>query len=196
MSKAYLRLRRYVIGAYISFLGMALICSLLYPQVFDNYQYGISTFGSVGKTAGLYAAGFVGTILSMILIARELQRYEHMLLLRAGLWLSAAFMTGILVTSVGAYSQWHSTYLVHVAFAFALALSQSIVSLWAIRQKGASLLDYVLASGFILIVVISILPLVGNIPGLRSYPLREALAFVCAMGLIGRVSLRTAKTER
>ena len=192
MSKAYLRLRCYIIGAHVSFLGMVLVCSLLYSQVFNSYQYGISTFGSVSKTAGLYIIGFIGTILFMILITQKLQGYKRTLPLRAGLWLSASCMTGILITSVGAYSQWRSTYLIHITFAIMLALIQTAVSLWAIRQKGVSFLDYILAGGFITIVIVSILPLVGDIPGLRSYPLREALAFICAMGLIGRVALRTA----
>lgn len=195
MNNAYVKIRRYIIGSFISFLGMALVCSLLYPQVFDNYQYGISTFGSVGKTAGLYSICFIATILFMIVITRELQRYAHTLPLRAGLWLNATCMTGILITSVGAYSQWHSTYLIHITFAIALALSQTAVSVWAIRQKGVSFLDYALGCGFILIVMVSILPLVGDIPGLRSYPLREVLAFVCAMSLIGRTVLRIVRSS-
>lgn len=187
---SHLRIKRCIIGAYVSFLGMAVSCSLLYPQVFKHYVYGISTFGSVGKTAGLFILGFLGTIICMAVIAKELRKFERTLPLRAALWAGIVFMAGILVTSVGAYSQWHSTYLVHVIFASMLAISQTLITLWVIRQKEVTILDYGLALGFIAIVIISILPLVGHIPGLRSYPLREALAFVCAMGLMGRASLR------
>jgi|GEM_PF-939718 len=194
-SLVHVRLRCYTIGACVSFLGMAGICSLLYPRVFDHYVYGISTFGSVAKTAALYTVGFIGTILCMALIARELQKHEDTMTLRIGLWLGAIFMTGILITSVGAYSQWHSTYLVHVTFASLLALSQTIISVWAIRQKGVSFVDYALAFSFIAIVAVSLLPLVRDIPGFRSYPLREALAFACAMGLIGRAAFRATQDQ-
>jgi hypothetical protein len=187
---SHLRITRCIIGAYASFLGMAATCSLLYPQVFDHYAYGISTFGSVGRTAPFFILGFLGTIICMAVIAKELCKFERALPLRIALWAGIVFMAGILVTSVGAYSQWHSTYLVHVIFASMLAISQTFITLWAVQQKGATVLDYGLALGFIAIVIISILPLVGDIPGFRSYPLREALAFVCAMGLMGRASLR------
>lgn len=190
------RIKRCIIGGYASFLGMATICSLLYPQVFKHYVYGISTFGSVHKTAGLYTLGFVGTIFCMAVIARELAKFKQASPLRLALWVGIVCMVGILVTSLGAYSQWHSTYLVHVVFASILALSQTIIAIWIIRQKGVAVVDYGLAIGFIIIVVISILPLVGYIPGFRSYPLRETLAFICAMGLIGRASLRIVDAKQ
>jgi hypothetical protein len=196
MSGARLKVKRCIIGAYASFLGMAAICSLIYPQVFKHYVYGISTFGSVSKTFAFFTLGFVGTIICMTVIANELRRLEQTLLLRMALWAGVVLLAGILVTSLGTDSQWHSTYLVHVVFASMLAISQTLITLWAVRQKEAAIVDYGLAIGFIVIVVISILPLVGHIPGLRSYPLREALAFVCAMGLMGRASLRIVDTGR
>jgi hypothetical protein len=174
---------------------MAIICSLLYPQVFKHYVYGISTFGSVHKTAALYTLGFVGTIFCVAVIARELSKIKRTGLLRLALWAAIVCMTGILATSLGTYSQWHSIYLVHVVFASMLALSQTIIAIWIVRQKGATVVDYGLAISFIIVVAISILPLVGYIPGFRSYPLREALAFICAMGLIGRASLRLVAAE-
>lgn len=196
MSGARLKIKRSIIGAYASFLGMATICSLIYPQVFKHYVYGISTFGSVSKTAAFFTLGFVGTIICMAVIANELRRFEQTLLLRMALWAGTVLLAGILITSLGAYSQWHSTYLVHVVFASMLAVSQTLIAIWIIQQKGVTAIDYGLAIGFTVIVVISILPLVGDIPGFRSYPLREALAFACAMGLMGRASLRIVDTGR
>ena len=175
---------------------MAAICSLLYPQVFDHYVYGISTFGSVGRTAIIFTLGFVGTIVCMAMIVSVLRKFERTSPLRIALWAGIVFMAGILVTSLGPYSQWRSTYLVHVIFASVLAVNQTAITLWAIRQKGVTAVDYGLAFGFIAIVIISILPLVGDIPGLRSYPLREALAFACSMGLIARASLRIVDAEQ
>lgn len=186
-------IKQYIIGAYASFLGMAAICSLIYPEVFDKYEYGLSTFGSVWPTIPLYYLGFAVTIACLIAIILKLRHLgKSTLFMRYMLGASSIFMAGIAITS---YSQTRGIYLVHVGFAVLLAIVQLILTVWILKQKHIGALDYVLAAGFVAIVVISVLPIVRHIPIIRSFPLRETLAFICALGIIGRAALRASSRD-
>jgi hypothetical protein len=66
-------IKRCLLGAGISFLSMAIVCILLYPEIFRHYEYGVSYFGSVSKTFVPYYLGFAATIIFTLLIARQLQ---------------------------------------------------------------------------------------------------------------------------
>jgi hypothetical protein len=192
MASTHLTIKRSIVGAYICFLGMTVLCTLLYPQIFDNYAYGISSFGSFSETMIPYYLGFAATIVCLVIIALQLGKCgPRAKPLRLGMWIGSILMAGIAATS---YAQDGGAFLAHIIFAILLTLNQFVITLWIVMQKDAETLDYILAFVFGAVVLISILPLVHDIPALRSYPLREILVFICALGLSGRAALRLSTT--
>ncbi len=188
MSSAHTLIKRSVIAAYCCFLGMVALCSSIFPRVFAYYNYGISTFGSIPKTMVVYYLGFAGTIGCLVVIAQSLRQYgQRARLLRSGFLVAAVCMAGIAGTS---YSQSRAGLVVHWAFALVLAATEIVLLGWSVTQEHANFLDLIPAGIFVGIVIVSLLPVVGHIAGLRSFPLRETLAFVCALWVTGRAALR------
>src|SRR5690349_4757214 len=102
-------LKNYLLLAGISFLSMAAVCMLLYPDIFQHYEYGVSYFGSVGITAIPYYLGFALTILFTGLAAKALQS-DGRKQLSLAFWAFTICMVGIATTS---YSINSAVYAVH-----------------------------------------------------------------------------------
>lgn len=186
--KATLFIKRCLISAGISFVGMAAICILLYPQVFQHYEYGVSYFGSVSTTFIPYYLGFGVTIALIALVAGRLRRFNKTLSVL--FYIFAVCMTGVAVTS---YSLNHAIYATHWGFAIALTIFILAAIYWLMRQGGLARLDYVLIALVVVTVVISALPIVHSIPGVRIYIPRELIVFVGSLWLLGRAALKASR---
>jgi len=183
-------IKRCIIGAYASFMGMTAICFLLYPEILDNYTYGISYFGSVPLTMIPYYLGFSGTIICLGVIAWQLLRFwPKVLPLVTAFWLGTAFMIGVAATS---YSTSDSVFLVHLVICIGLTLNELIIAAWVITRRDTEMFDIFLALVLVITVLVSALPVVHNMAILRSFPLRELIVFSSALALTGRAALRVA----
>lgn len=178
-------IKRCLVGAGICFLGMAAICMLLYPQVFQHPNYGVSYFGSVRATFIPFYLGFALTIAFTALAAKRLMTLSKPLSL--AFWSFAVCMTGVATTS---YSLNHTVYAIHWGFAIALAICILAATIWLLTHNRLLWLDYALASLVILTLVISALPIVNDIPVVKVYIPRELLVFVCSLWLLGRAALK------
>lgn len=178
-------IKRCLVGAGLSFLGMATICMLIYPQVFQHLDYGVSYFGSIRTTFIPFYLGFALTITFTALVAKRLMTLSKPLSL--AFWSFAVCMTGVAVTS---YSLNHTVYATHWGFAIALAICILTATIWLITQERLMRLDYVLAGLVIVTIFISALPVVNDIPIVKVYIPRELLVFICSLWLLGRASLR------
>lgn len=178
-------IKRCLIGAGISFLGMATICVLLYPQVFQHPDYGVSYFGSVHATFIPFYLGFALTITFIVLLAKRLTTLSKPLSL--AFWSFAVCMTGVAATS---YSLNHTVYATHWGFAIALALCILTATIWLMARGRLKGLDYAVVSLIIGAIVISALPVVNDIPIVEFYIPRELLVFVCSLWLLGRSALK------
>ncbi len=188
MTSAHQIIKRCIIGGYASFLSMAAVCFLLHPQILDNYTYGISYFGSVPITMVPYYLGFAGTIACMLIVAWQLLRFgQRALPLQVGFALGSILMAGVAITS---YSVSDTVFFIHLILCLGLVLNEAVLIFWIVLQKDASGLDYGLALLFAVTVIISVLPLIHDLTIIRSFPLRELIIFVCALGLAGRAALR------
>lgn len=165
---------------------MATICILLYPEVFQHYEYGVSYFGSVSATSMPYYLGFGVTITLTALVAQRLRPFNKTL--SAFFYAFAGCMAGVAGTS---YS--HTIYAIHWGFAIALTIFILAAIYWLIRQGSLVWLDYLLVMLVVATVVVSALPVVHDIPGVRMYIPRELIVFVCSLWLLGRVALRFSK---
>lgn len=178
-------IKRCLIGAGISFLSMATLCMLLYPEIFQHYEYGVSYFGSVSPTFIPYYLGFVITIVFTLMIARRLHSISNPL--SATFYALAICMAGVMLTS---YSLDSAIYTVHWAFAIALTGSILIAIFWLVRQGGLARIDYVLIALVVVTVIISALPIIHDIPIVKVYIPRELLVFVCSLWLLGRAAFK------
>ncbi|HTE22102.1 MAG TPA: hypothetical protein VK674_03600 [Candidatus Limnocylindria bacterium] len=184
---ASLFVKRCLIGAGISFVGTAAICILLYPEVFQHYEYGVSYFGSVSSTYIPYYFGFGITIILTALIGWRLRLIKKSLSMF--FYAFAACMTGVAVTS---YSLNHTVYATHWGFAIALTICILATIWWLIKQGGLARFDYILIVLIVTTVIISALPIVHSIPGVRVYIPRELIVFVCSLWLLGRAALKAS----
>lgn len=160
---------------------------LLYPKIFQHYEYGVSYFGSVSTTLIPYYLGFGLTITFVVLIARRLQPIRKPLSL--AFYAFAFFMAGVAITS---YSLNHTVYATHWGFAIALTVCILATIFWLIRQGGLALIDYVLVALIIVTVVISSLPVIHDIPVVKVYIPRELLVFTSSLWLLGRAALKAS----
>jgi len=187
MNSMHATIKRCLIGAYASFLVATAICFLLYPSILDHCNYGISYFGSVRVTMLPYYLGLVGTIMCLVVIARQLHTIGRSAQpFSLGFWGAAILLGGVAATS---YSVSHSVFVVHMVFDIVLILNQLAVTTWMLLYTKVAVLDYVLTSVLVVTVIISILPLIHHLPVIRSFPLREVVIFVCALALMGRPAL-------
>ena len=178
-------IERCLIGAGISFLGMAAICTLLYPQVFRHPDYGVSYFGSVHLTFIPFYLGFALTIIFTALAAKRLMMLSKTLSL--AFWSFAVCMTGVAATS---YSLNHTVYATHWGFAIALAICILTATIWLIVRGRLKGLDYAVAGLIIVTIVVSALPVVNDIPIVEFYIPRELLVFICSLWLLGHAALK------
>lgn len=185
MSKA--KLKQYFIGAGASFLIMAAACILLLPEIFEHHEYGVSYFGSVSSTSIPYYVGFAVTITFVVLIARELQQASKPL--SRIFWAVAVCMAGVAATS---YSLNDTVYAIHWIFAITLTVCILAAIVSVVKQGGLTVLDYVLISLVVATVIISSLPVVNNIPGVKFYVPRELIVFICSLWLLGRAALNVS----
>lgn len=186
-------IKRSAIGAYTSFLGMTAVCFLLYPEILDNYTYGISYFGSVPLTMIPYYLGFSGTIICLGIIAWQLLRFWPQILpLVVAFWLGTVLMIGVAATS---YSTSDSVFLIHLIICIGLTLNELIIAFWIITRRRADSIDLILGLILATTVLVSVLPVVHDTPILRSFPLRELVVFSSALALTGRAALRVASPK-
>lgn len=173
-----------LVGAGVSFLAMAAICMMIYPEVFRHYDYGISYFGSVPSTLIPYYVGFTLTVTFVVLVAKRLWRIDRPL--SGAFWAIAIFMVCVAASS---YTLSGFMYALHWVFAALLVACILVTIFWLVWRSGLSWLDYALASLVVCTVVISGLQVVHNIPIARAYIPRELLVFVCSLWLFGRTAL-------
>lgn len=178
-------IKRCLLGTGISFLGMAIVCILLYPAVFQHYEYGLSYFGSISITFIPYYLGFTLTIIFTLLVARRLQELSRPL--SVAFYAFALFMTGVAVTS---YSLSRVAYVIHWAFAVALTVCILVAIFWLLKQGNLTSTDYLLITTILVTVLVSALPIVQAIPIVKVYILREMLVFICSLWLLGRAVSR------
>ena len=160
---------------------------LLHPQIFQHYDYGVSAFGSVPVTSIPYYFGFGITIFLTALTARRLQSANRPL--SVFFFAFAACMMGVAITS---YSASDAVYAVHYGFVIALTICILAAIGWLVKQGGLTWLDYILMGLIIVTVVVSALPIVHSIPGVRVYIPRELTIFVCSLWLLGRSALKAS----
>lgn len=182
--------RSCLIGAGISFLTMAIVCTLLYPEIFQHYEYGVSYFGSVSTTFIPYYLGFGLTITFVVLIARCLWSISKPLSI--AFYAFAFCMAGVAITS---YSLNDTVYAIHWAFAIALTVCILTTIFWLLKQGGLGLIDYILICLIVITVAISSLPVIHNVPVVKVYIPRELLVFACSLWLLGRAALKVSKTK-
>jgi hypothetical protein len=182
-------IKRYLIGAGISFMAMAAVCMLIYPEVFQHYEYGVSYFGSVSKTFIPYYLGFALTIMFVGLVALKLRHFNDKTItpLRLAFWTIAICMTGVAITS---YSLGHMVYAIHWAFAIALTLCIVAIAVGLLVQGGLSNADYALITILFITIILSALPLIHHIPYFRVYIPRELIVFSSSLLLLSRATLR------
>lgn len=192
MQTAYATIRRGLVGSYVSFLTTIGLCTLLYPHIFDHYNYGISYFGAVTTTMIPYYLGLAVTIACLVIIAKQLRQFGQAVKpLQLAFWGAAIILFGVAVTS---FSTSRGVFIAHAVLDVALVLNQLVITVWILAQKHSTTLDYILAVVLVGTVVISALPIIHHLPVIRSFPLREVIVFVCALALMGRAALRVAKT--
>lgn len=184
-------IKRCLIGAGISFLSMATICMLLYPEIFQYPEYGVSYFGSVSATVVPYYLGFGLTIAFVVLIAGRLQSISRPLSI--AFYAFAVCMTGVAATS---YSLNHGVYATHWAFAIALTICILATIFWLVREDGMGLIDHILIVLVVATVIISALPVVNSIPIVKIYIPRELIVFAGSLWLLGRAALKAATIHK
>lgn len=186
-------IKRYFLGAGLSFVLMTIVCVLLYPEVFRHYEYGISYFGSVPKTMGPYYLGFGLTIFFLVLVALKLRSLHNRktLPLQLAFWAIVICLSGIAVTS---YSVNDMAYAVHWVFAIALTLCIVTVAIWLIALHKLLRLDYALVAAILVTIILSALPIIHTIPYFRVYIPRELLVFMCSLLLLRRATLKAIAT--
>jgi len=184
---SYSFIKRCLIGAGISFWSMATICILLYPEVFQHYEYGVSYFGSVSATTIPYYLGFALTITFTLLVACRLWRISQPL--STAFWSLAVCMSGVAITS---YSLNDMVYAIHWAFAIALTICILVTAFWLVKQGKLAWVDYLLIGLIFATVVISALPVIHHIPVIKIYIPRELLVFTSSLWLLGRAALKVA----
>jgi len=172
------------IGTAISFLAMLGICVAIHPEVFHYYGYGISEFGAIHSTLIPFFCGFAATVIFLIVIALKLRQTNK--ILSAVFLLAALCLAGIAITS---YPFNRLTYDLHWCFVSLLALVIVSGIVWRLRRGQVSLVDYVLALVFIATTIISILPIVRDIPIFRDFILRELICFVSSFWFLYRATL-------
>ena len=164
---------------------MAAFCILLYPQVFEHLNYGVSYFGSVRTTFIPFYLGFSLTITFTVLLAKRLAALSKPLSL--AFWSFAICMTGVAASS---YSLNHTVYVTHWGFAIALAICILTATIWLLTCRRLVRLDYALAGLLIVTIVVSALPVINDLPIVKFYIPRELLVFICSLWLLGRASLK------
>lgn len=184
--KTTLFIKRCLVGAGVSFLSMAAVCMLLYPEIFQHYEYGLSYFGSVPITFIPYYLGFGTTIILTVLVGWRLRSCAKTL--SAFFYTFAICMTGVAATSC---SLNHAVYTIHWGFAIALTVCILATIYWLVKQGGLSRVDYVLIVVVITVIAISALPAVNNIPVVKVYILRELVVFAGSLWLLGRANRTT-----
>lgn len=178
-------IRHYFFGAAICFLGMVGICVLVHPDVFRYYGYGVSEFGTIHDTLIPFFVGFAGTAFFLTLIALSLRPANKFL--STIFLLVAATLCGIAITS---YPFNRFTYQLHWCFVILLTLVISTEMARQLRIAAMATTDYVLVVIFFATTIVSILPIVRDIPIFRDFILRELLAFVSSFWFLGRAALR------
>lgn len=168
-------------GVGVSFFAMVAVCIALYPQVFRNYEYGVSEFGAIHRTLIPFFLGFAATVFFLVRTALLL-RTKDRLLSWSFLW-AALCMSGIAVTSYPIDRAWYD---LHWFFVIMLTLGILVTMVLLIRRHSVERLDYLLMALFLATTVISILPVVHDIPGVREFIPRELLGFISSFLVLGR----------
>ncbi len=177
-------------GVAVSFLAMVAICIALYPQIFHNYEYGISEFGAVHRTLIPFFLGFAATVFFLVRVALLLRATDQ--LLSRSFWWVAVCMGGIAVTSYPVDRIWYD---LHWFFVGMLTLGISLTMAMLIKRHKVTQLDYLFIALFAAITVISILPVVHDIPGVREFIPRELIGFVCSFWMLGRGVARRGHSQ-
>ena len=180
-------IKRNLYGAALSFLAMVAVCIALYPQVFRNYEFGISEFGAVHRTLIPFFLGFAATVFFLVQIALLL-RTKDRLLGWSFLWV-ALCMSGIAVTSYPIDRVWYD---LHWFFVIMLTLGIVVTMVLLVKRRNVEWLDYLFMALFLIATVISILPIVHGIPGVREFIPRELLGFVSSFWVLARAALRVS----
>jgi len=185
MSAAYRRVRAYLITACLVFMGSSIVCMLIRPDLFDHPDYGISFFGSIRATLVPYTLGLLTVVYCLWATAGELKAYQHARGLRTGYLFGAACLLGITLTpmALNTFVWW-----THIAISFILLVSQVAVTVWVLRQKHTTWIDYLIGAVFFGSGIATVLS--GTWPGILGvYAIGELIVFNSSILLLGRAAL-------
>ena len=192
MSEAYRRVRLYLITAWVTFMGSAVICMLIRPDLFDHPDYGLSFFGSIRATLVPYVIGLLTVAVCLWLIAKERTGYKKARLLRIGYLFGAGCLAGIILTPMALHPV---VWWTHIGVSLVLLVSQNVVTVWVLRQKDANWIDYLTGAVFFMSGIAMVLS--GTWPGILGvYAIGELFVFSSSIVLLGRAALRVVSHQQ
>lgn len=189
MNQAYYQIRRYLIIAFVTFLGAAGICMLIRPDLFDHPDYGLSFFGSIRATLVPYTIGLLTVVYCLWSIAKLLKPYKQARPLRLGFLFGAGCLLGITLTPMALHP---IVWWTHIAISIVLMFSQIAVTVWVLCRKESTWIEYIIGALFFAGGIATVLS--GTWPGILGvYTLGELVVFTTSILLLGRAALHIAK---
>lgn len=177
-------IRNCLTGAVSTFLIMVLVCIMIFPQVFEHANYGISHFGTEHTTLLPYYFGFSLTIMFTLLLAFKIKNQRPQLSTR--FMLIAMFMSGTAATS---YYFNHTVYITHWVFSILLMLTIVATALLQLTRNNYTGVDRFILYLLVADIIVSLYPGINQIAGLKYFIPRETLMFMCSFWLMGRAVL-------
>lgn len=183
------RLKRDLIIAYLAFSGMAIICFIVKPDIFDHPDYGLSYYADKWPTGLFFNTAIAVMAVCLWRTAGLLKQHDGARAPRFGFLTGALCLVGILLTPMGVNDiLWWS----HVWIGLALGVAQTIAVAWVLQSTRPKGPDYMLTLLFLMGVAMTVLS-TPWIDVLGVYVWGEILIFNANILLLGRAALRTVR---